>query len=423
MGKSNTSKMGLNATWCMAVGGMIGGGIFSVLGVVVSQSGNLSWISFFISGLIALATAISYSNLTCMFKEGGGAFTYIKDIHHKGFAGGLSWLLIIGYILTLSVYAFTFGHYLANIINTAAWIPRVSSAIIIIIFVGINLKGVGEASWMEIITVWGKLVILLVIAGVGLLNFNPGFFSKTTIDRGTLINAVVGGASIFMAYEGFQLITYDYDDIKDPEKTILKAEILSVIAVIGVYIVVSIGTILLIGQDSIIAKKEVAIATAGKAAFGTAGLLLATVGALFSTSSAINSTLFATARLVEKVAGDREIPAFFNHTNRSGVPDRSVLFIGTLGLVFSIFGELEVLVDLASLIFLVTFGVVNIVAFLNVSKNRVISFMGFTGAFASMLILIWKLYTTAPIVMFFFVTLLIAVTLGRKYLYQIKPLK
>ena len=56
-------KLGFNATWAMAVGGMIGGGIFSTLGVVVGIAGSLAWLSFVAAGLIALAAGYSYVKL------------------------------------------------------------------------------------------------------------------------------------------------------------------------------------------------------------------------------------------------------------------------------------------------------------------------------------------------------------------------
>ena len=113
----NAGKMGFNATWSMAVGGMVGGGIFAVLGVVVERAAQWAWLSFLGGGLIALATAYSYSELSARYGESGGAFLFLRKIHHEGIAGSLSWVLIVGYVLTLSVYAFTFGHYVGEVIG------------------------------------------------------------------------------------------------------------------------------------------------------------------------------------------------------------------------------------------------------------------------------------------------------------------
>ena len=86
-----SEKMGFNAAWSMAVGGMVGGGIFSVLGVVVHVAGPLAWLSFVIAGLIALITGFSYVHLAGLYEETGGAFTFLRKTGRKSFAGELAW--------------------------------------------------------------------------------------------------------------------------------------------------------------------------------------------------------------------------------------------------------------------------------------------------------------------------------------------
>ncbi len=52
--------MGFNSTWAMAVGGMVGGGIFTVLGVIIVLAGGLAWLSFLLAGIVALRTGYSH---------------------------------------------------------------------------------------------------------------------------------------------------------------------------------------------------------------------------------------------------------------------------------------------------------------------------------------------------------------------------
>ncbi|QBZ83090.1 Inner membrane transport protein YbaT [Hydrogenovibrio crunogenus] len=84
------TKLGFNGTWSMAVGGMIGGGIFSTLGVVVAIAGAWAWLSFLAAGLIALAAGYSYVKLATFYDEGGGAFTFLRKVDAEGFAGSLA---------------------------------------------------------------------------------------------------------------------------------------------------------------------------------------------------------------------------------------------------------------------------------------------------------------------------------------------
>jgi hypothetical protein len=82
-----SSKLGFNATWSMAVGGMIGGGIFSTLGVVIGIAGGWAWLSFAAAGFIAFCAGYSYVKLAEHYGEGGGAFTFLREINAEGFAG------------------------------------------------------------------------------------------------------------------------------------------------------------------------------------------------------------------------------------------------------------------------------------------------------------------------------------------------
>lgn len=404
--------MGFNATWSMAVGGMVGGGIFSVLGVVVMLAGKWAWLSFVVAGLIALATGFSYVQLAKKFGEGGGAFTFLRKVNRKGFAGSLSWILIFGYILTISVYAFTFGHYVAHVFDFGPWMPRACALAIVILLTGVNLKGVGDAALLEIITVWGKLLILVGLAVFGIWTWHPEQLTSGIEAKG-ITGALIGAASVFMAYEGFQLLSYDYEDIRSPDKTLPKAVISAIIAVIIVYVIVALGATMLVGAGNIIEMKEVAIAIAGEQALGMWGLVLATIAAAFSTGSAINATLFATARLMHEVARDKELPPALCHRNENGVPDRPVLLIGGIGGVLAATGSLEMLVEAASLAFLFTFAAVNMVALRQCHNYKWIYAFGAAGASISCIVLAGRLCFESPMTLGFLALLAIISIFGR----------
>ena len=371
----SSTKMNFNATWAMAVGGMVGGGIFSVLGVIIQSAGQWAWLSFAVAGLIALISAHSYSQLSIKYSEGGGAFTFLRKINHKGFAGSLSWILILGYILTLSVYAFTFGHYVAHVFDIGAWLPRVLGISIIALLTFINLKGVSNASTFEIITVYGKLFVLLGLAAYGLAEWIPEQLTKG-ISPKPWHAAIVGAGTIFMAYEGFQLLSYDYDDLKNPNQTLPKATIWAVIAVIIIYVLVTFGTTMIVGAETLIEQKEVALSVAGKKVMGMTGLVIVTIAAAFSTGSAINATLFSTARLMESVAEKKDLPNLFVKENKNNIPYYALISIAVIAAVLAVIGSLGSLVDAASIIFLFTFGTVNFIAFRQKIKLKWISLIG-----------------------------------------------
>jgi amino acid transporter len=389
------SKLSFNGTWSMAVGGMIGGGIFSTLGVVVKIAGSLAWLSFTMAGLIALAAGYSYVKLASLYGEGGGAFTFLREIKAEGFAGSLSWVLIVGYVLTNAVYAFTFGQYLGHVTGFGPWFARTAALAIMGIFIVLNLRGVGEAGGVEVFLVWFKLIILVGLAGWGLAQWNPPMLSQGVPEAG-IGTALFGAASVFMAYEGFQLLTYDYEDIRSPEKTLPRAVLSAILIVIIIYIIVALGTTMLVGADQIVKHAEVALSIAGKKAMGLAGLIIVTIAAMFSTGSAINSTLFATARLAHTVAKDKELPISLDHRNKSGIPDRAVIGLGSAAAVFAVLGTLSTIVESASITFLFTFSVVCGLAFKQQAGLRLITGIGTISAAAATIALIIRLAITNP---------------------------
>ncbi len=380
----------------MAVGGMIGGGIFSTLGVVVAIAGEWAWLSFVAAGLIALAAGYSYVKLADLYGEGGGAFTFLREIDAMGFAGSLSWVLIVGYVLTNAVYAFTFGQYLGHVADLGPWFPRVVAIAIVALFVVLNLRGVGEAGGVEVFLVWFKLVVLVGLAGFGVWQWNPEMLSRGVQDAG-IAAALFGAASVFMAYEGFQLLTYDYDDIRDPRVTLPRAVLSAIVVVAAVYVLVALGTTMLVGADQVIGHEEVALAIAGRQAFGEAGLVLVTIAAAFSTGSAINATLFATARLAHTVAENDELPAAADHENAQGIPGRAVIALGAASGLLAAVGSLATLVEAASLAFLFTFCVVCGLAFVQRAGTRwVTGFGAVAGALAGAALVV-RLYQNDPV--------------------------
>jgi amino acid transporter len=413
MSAPTPAKMGWNATWSMAVGGMIGGGIFSVLGLVVDEAGALAWLSLLIAGIVALATANSYVRLASFFGEGGGEFTFLRKVGHPAVAGGLSWVLVIGYVLTMSVYAFTFGHYLGEAAGLSPALLRATSVAIIAALMAVNLRGVADASALEIFLVWGKVMVLVLLAVFGLAQWAPGELSHDVHTPG-VAGVIVGAAAIFMAYEGFQLLTYDYDDINDPDRTLPRAVLSAVVAVIVIYIVVALGATMLVGADTLVKQQEVGLAIAGQEAWGSVGKIVVSIAAVFSTGSAINATLFATARLTKKIADDCELPPVAAHVNDHAVPDRAVIVLAALAALLAAIGALAALVEAASLTFLGTFVAVNLVALLRLNGvPRAIAAFGAVGAAVGALVLAIRLATDDPLVLALLLGLILVAAVGR----------
>src|SRR5712671_348990 len=113
------NQIGFAAAVSIGIGGMVGAGIFSILGVVAHVAGNAMWLSFAIGGVVALLSTYSYAKLGATFPSAGGAVHFlVKSFGDGVLAGGLNLFMWAGYIISLALYATAFGGYAATFVTT-----------------------------------------------------------------------------------------------------------------------------------------------------------------------------------------------------------------------------------------------------------------------------------------------------------------
>src|SRR5690606_6081017 len=102
------SKLTLMEAYVMAVGGMIGVGIFSVLGLVLELSGPWAAMAFLMAGILTYISGLSYAGLYEEQKVAGGSVAFIHNATGSArTAGHVGWALLVGYIFTNGLYAYT----------------------------------------------------------------------------------------------------------------------------------------------------------------------------------------------------------------------------------------------------------------------------------------------------------------------------
>ncbi|WP_224482913.1 APC family permease [Robertkochia aurantiaca] len=414
MSKSN-GQLSPAGVWALAAGGMVGGGIYTVLGVAIAVAGQWTWFSFLFTGIIALCSAYSYVFLSNKFSKSGGAFAFLEKVENESLAGGLSWLLILGYILTISVYAYAFGHYISFSFHGSTLIIRILAAAILLLLIGLNLLGVGKLTRVEIVIVSLNLLVLLILGIYGVSNWDQPQLIAGMEPR-PFWSGIFGGAAIFMAFEGFQLLSYEYDKIKEPGKYFMPVLLLAVTFVILVYILVALGATFLGGAANMINFKQIALSVAAMKAIGTPGIIVMTIAAGLATAAAINSTLFSTSNLSRKIADKNELPKWFDHTNSHDVPDRAVIMWGTLAAVFAVIGSLSSLVEAASLVFLITFGIVNWLAYKEEGSKKWIPIIGIAFGAITAIALLFRLLIARPWSLAFLLALMFIIIFVRPYI-------
>ncbi len=382
----------------MGVGGMVGGGIFSVLGLAITQAGHAAPIAFAMSGILALLTGFSYARLGVAFRSDGGSFTYLEhSFRHPNISGMGGWLLLVGYIGTMALYAFTFAVYGTAMLGGGQYsVPmrHLLETLIMLIFLGINLYGVKASGSSELIIVTIKMLILSLFGIVGLFYARPDHLLP--IFNQGYSGVIMGAALIFVAYEGFELIPNAANEMVDPEHNLHRGIIWSIAITIAVYVLVSIVAVGNLLPDQIIRYKEYALAVAAKPFLGQAGFMLIGLAALFSSSSAINATLFGTARLGMVMATEHALPAVFGFRRKqNNIPWVSLLIMTGLTIIFVNLTDLTIISSFASSTFLLIFAAINLSALRlrqRINAGITVALLGLIFSLGSWLALLIYLY-------------------------------
>ncbi|MET1123767.1 MAG: amino acid permease [Archaeoglobaceae archaeon] len=385
-------KIGFWEAFSIGVGGMIGGGIFAVLGLSIQLSKGASPIAFFIAGMIALLTAYSYARLSVRFPSEGGTVEFIVRAYGNGlFSGTLNILLLLSYIVMISLYAYAFGSYGANLIPLE---PEVSKHLlitsVIVVFTVVNALGAFISGKTEDFLVAFKLAILIVVAGAGVFLINTS--RLLTSNWADPLSIIAGGMVIFLAYEGFELIANTGCDVENPS-VLPKAYYAAVLLVMTVYVLVAVVTVGTLPYDEIIRARDYALAAAAKPSLGELGFLLVTFAALASTSSAINATLYGTARISYMVAKYGELPETVEKPLWRQAYE-GLLVVSILSLILANTLSLESISTAGSGGFLLIFSFVNLAALKlrdKVKVNPIISGIGAFLSFTAFLVLISKM--------------------------------
>ncbi len=383
----------------IGVGGMVGGGIFAVLGLAVELAHGGTPAAFLIAGLVALLTATSYVHLSVAYPSQGGTVTFLDRAFGPGLlTGSMNVLLWLSYIVMLSLYSFAFGSYGATFLPEA-WLPLSKHALItvsVLSLTGLNMLSAGWVGRAETWIVAVKVTILMVFAGVGMAGVRPARLAVSSWSDP--LQLVVGGMIIFLAYEGFELIANAAGDVRRPETSLPRATYGAVGFVIALYVLIAAVAVGNLPVAKIVAAKDYALAEAARPFMGHAGFALIAVAAMLSTASAINATLYGAARLAYVIAKDGELPRVLDRKVWNE-PLEGLLITAGATLVVANVLDLSSISTMGSAGFLLVFAAVNAAAFVHAGRSggrRWLPALGAVACAAALVALVWHTAAASP---------------------------
>ena len=383
-------ELGIFQVTVAGVGIILGAGIYALLGVAAGISGNATWLAFLISAVIALLTGLSYAELSSMFKGDSGEYDYIAAALNKKFAFLIGLSIIAAGFISAAAVSLGFAGYFTSLIE----MPLVLAAILIILLMTlINFIGIKETSWFNTISTFIEFAGLLIIIILGFKFF--GSVDYFEMPKG--ISGVFSSAAlVFFAYMGFESIIKLAEETKNPEKTIPRGLLYSVIITGIVYVLVAVSAVSVIGWENL-SQSNAPLASVAAAVLGSKAFILLAIIALFSTSNTILITMVATSRMMYGMAKEKSLPKVLSLVHkRTRTPWVAVLFIMGLTIIFTLIGDIEFVANLTNLFLFITFAAVNLSLIVlrykckeqkrifkcpvNVGKFPIISFLGLVSS-------------------------------------------
>ena len=302
--QGQNKSIGVVGATTIGVGGMMGAGLYTLLGLAAKSAGIWLPLSFLIGGVVVAFSVYSYSKLGMKYPDRGGATKFLLKGFGDGFlAGGLNVFQYLGWIIAIALYAAGFSEYACQLtgLNNSSWIGKAISIAIVILVVFINVLGSKQVARAQTAIIALGLIILIAFIGFRLAQAYVPLI--TTADKGNGIIGILSAAGLlYVTYEGVGVVTNTAGNMKNPKKQLPIALFLSLIIVMLIYIIASAIVIMTIGVKVAVANQGHVLATAGEAVFGKVGMILIGLAALVATASAVNSTMFGDENLGIRIA-------------------------------------------------------------------------------------------------------------------------
>jgi APA family basic amino acid/polyamine antiporter len=375
--------------------GNVGSSIYYALGLVAAHALGLTPLVFVFAGGLFALTAKTYAEGAAMFPEAGGSSSFARHAFNEVVSFFAGWALSLDYILTIAISAFFVPHYLSTFPGLGA-LDRNPGDIfgglaVVVVLAGLNIRGLGESAKLNFVLAIVDLStqVLLVIVGAVLVLSPSLLIHQVHLGTVPTWHELIFALSLAMlAYTGIETVANMAEEARDPGRQVPKAVNLVVLAVLGVYLGISmialsalpvvhhgVGYSPALGEH--FSHPGYATALGGRfendpvlgivSRLGLHGTVLTVakyyVGLLAATILfiATNAGMIGISRLSWSLAEHRQLPNVFSRLHaRYRTPWFTIVFFSALAGVLVLYGNTNVLGNLYSFGALLSFTIAHI---------------------------------------------------------------
>jgi basic amino acid/polyamine antiporter, APA family len=339
-------RLGLFDATMIVMGGIIGAGIFTNP-YVVAQKVHTPFLilgAWGVGGLIALAGAFIYAELSSQTTESGGQYVYLRDAMHPlvGFVYGWSLIFVIQ-TGGMAAVALIFANHALELFGVATNEFRAallgSAALAVLTLV--NCIGVRAGSATQNVFMVLKLIAIAALVIIGLTVSAPATNPATASsgDTSTTWQMLIAfGAALIpaqFAYGGWQTACFVAGEVREPRRNLPRGLLFGVLGVIAVYLSVNYVCVHALGASGLAQTKTPASAVM-RLAMGDRGARFLAAGIAISTIGFLSQSMLTAPRVYFAMADDRLFFKQLSRLNRAQVPAFAIALQGLLAIAIAL---------------------------------------------------------------------------------------
>ena len=340
------------------LGAIIGAGIFVIIGISAAAAGPAILISIPLAAVVAIFTGISFSQVARHVDKEGGVYEYGKEAlnPYAGFIGGTLWTY--GNIIALAAVSISFGGYLDALFSSKFPVIFIAAGIVISFGV-LNALGIKNSAKTLKMIVAVNVSILVLFTIIGLFFFHPSHLTDFFGKGGDGI--ISGAAIIFFAFSGFSRVTTVSEEVINPERTIPKAIIVSILISALLYFMISLAAVgLSTPQTLATSTSPLALASSKTGLFFLVEIV--SIGALVATSGVILTGILGTSRVMFAMGRDREIPSVISKLDKFSTPILAIIVSVLLAIAMMPLASFGTIVEASNTCVLSAYSIINMAA-------------------------------------------------------------
>lgn len=338
-------RLGLFDATMIVMGGIIGAGIFSNPYVVAQQVHTpfLILAAWAAGGLIALAGAFIYAELSSQVSESGGQYVYLRDALHPLVAFVYGWsLLLVIQTGGMAAVALIFANHVFELagLQTTEFAAALLASAALAALTAINCLGVRAGTVTQNVFMILKLIAIAAVVVCGLLLAPRAVRgpagpapSETTWQLLIAFGAALIPAQF--AYGGWQTACFVAGEVREPKKTLPRGLLLGVLAVIVVYLSVNYVCVHVLGAAGL-AQTQTPVSAVMRLALGGTGGRLIAAGIAISTVGFLSQSMLTAPRVYFAMAGDGLFFTRLAWLNRARVPAFAIALQGGLAILIAL---------------------------------------------------------------------------------------